>query len=81
MMSVEDMAALRDAADKLHTMAILLTDEGQGIRQVDPQAVARARELLGDEVDGLTDDDIDRIRAHADAMAHLLMAVLSNEAE
>ena len=73
------MTALRDAADKLRTMPMLLPDEGQGIRQPDPQATARTRELLGDEADGLTDVDIDRIQAHADAMAHLLIEAFLND--
>jgi len=62
------------------SLPTLLTDEGQGIRQLDPQATARTRELLGDEAHGLTDEDIDRIRAHADAMAHLLIEAFLNDA-
>ena len=59
---------------------MLLPDEGQGIRQPDPQATARTRELLGAEANGLTDKDIDRIRAQADAMAHFLIDAFLNEA-
>lgn len=35
--------------------------------------IARCRELLGDEAIGLSDDDVDRMRRHADAMAHLVV--------
>ena len=35
--------------------------------------IARCRELLGDEADGLSDHDIDLIRQHADAMAHIIV--------
>jgi hypothetical protein len=39
----------------------------------EPISIARCRELLGDEADGLLDRDIDRIRRHADAMAHVVV--------
>ena len=39
----------------------------------DPTAIARCRELLGDEADGLSDSDVDRVRRHADAMAHVVV--------
>ena len=42
---------------------------------VDPIAIARCRELLGDDADALSDDDVDLIRRHADAMAHVLIEV------
>ncbi len=34
---------------------------------------ARCRELLGEEAEGLTDDEVDRIRRHADAVAHVIV--------
>jgi hypothetical protein len=37
--------------------------------------IPRCRELLGDEAIGLTDDDLDRIRRHADVMARSLVEV------
>jgi hypothetical protein len=40
---------------------------------VDQASIARCRELLGDEAVGLSDEEVDRIRRHADAMAHLLI--------
>ena len=39
----------------------------------DAITVARCRELLGDEADGLSDDDVDRIRRHAEAMARVIV--------
>lgn len=33
--------------------------------------IARCRELLGDDADGLSDQEIDQIRRHADAVAHV----------
>jgi len=36
-------------------------------------SIARCRELLGDEADGLSDDEVDLIRRHADAMAHIIV--------
>jgi len=41
----------------------------------DAIAIARCRELLGDEADGLPDHDIDRIRRHADAMARVIVEI------
>lgn len=35
--------------------------------------LARCRELLADEAAGLSDDEIDRIRAHADALARVIV--------
>jgi hypothetical protein len=36
-------------------------------------SIARCRELLGDEADGLSDHEVDLIRQHADAMAHVIV--------
>lgn len=33
------------------------------------------RELLGDEATGLSDEQVDRIRQHAETMAHVLIDV------
>ena len=39
----------------------------------DAISIARCRELLGDEADGLSDHELDLIRRHADAMAHIIV--------
>jgi hypothetical protein len=39
----------------------------------DQISIARCRELLGDEAVDLSDEEVDRIRQHADAMAHMLI--------
>jgi hypothetical protein len=36
-------------------------------------SIARCRELLGNDADGLSDRDVDRIREHADVMAHVIV--------
>jgi hypothetical protein len=36
-------------------------------------SIARCRELLGDEANGLSDHEVDLIRQHADAMAHIIV--------
>lgn len=41
----------------------------------DSISIARCRELLGDEADDLSDQDVDLIRQHADAMAHVLVEI------
>lgn len=39
----------------------------------DAISIARCRELLGDEADGLSDQEVDIIRRHADEMAHIIV--------
>jgi hypothetical protein len=39
----------------------------------DQISIARCRELLGDEAAGMSDDEIDRIREHAETIAHVLI--------
>ena len=41
--------------------------------------MARCRELLGDEAWELSDVDIDAIRHHAHAMAHLLVEIFQQQ--
>jgi hypothetical protein len=41
----------------------------------DPIVIGRCRELLGEEADGLSDDDVDRIRRHAEAMARVIVEI------
>jgi hypothetical protein len=36
-------------------------------------SIARCRNLLGDEAEGLSDQEVDLIRHHADAIAHVLV--------
>ena len=37
--------------------------------------IARCRELLGHEADGLTDDEVEEIRRHAQALALLVIEI------
>ena len=41
----------------------------------EPITIARCRELLGDEADALTDDEVREVARHAEAMAHILIAL------
>lgn len=41
----------------------------------EPMSIARCREILGDEADGLSDIEVDQIRRHAEAMAHVIVDV------
>jgi hypothetical protein len=41
----------------------------------DPISLDRCRELLGDEAAGLSDEPVDRIRQHAETMAHVLIEI------
>lgn len=36
-------------------------------------SIARCRELLGEEADAMTDDDVDLVRRHAETMAVLVV--------
>jgi hypothetical protein len=37
--------------------------------------LARCRELLGDEAAGVSDEELARVRRHADALAHVLIEI------
>ena len=39
----------------------------------EPISIARCRELLGDEADTLSDDEVLAVARHAEAMAHILI--------
>ena len=41
----------------------------------EPISIGRCRELLGHEADALTDDEVMDIARHAEAMAHILIAL------
>jgi hypothetical protein len=41
----------------------------------EPISIGRCRELLGDEAEALTDDEVIDIARHAEAMAHVLIAL------
>ena len=41
----------------------------------DAITIARCHELLGDEAEGLTDHEVDLIRQHAAAMAHIIVEI------
>jgi hypothetical protein len=46
----------------------------------EPNSVLRCRELLGDEADTLSDDEVVEVAHHADAMARLLILVATQDA-
>ena len=41
--------------------------------RADANTIARCRAILGEDAEGFSDDEIDRIRRHADAVAHLIV--------
>jgi hypothetical protein len=41
----------------------------------DENTIARCRELLGDEATGLSDEEIDHVLRHADAVAHVIVEI------
>jgi len=41
----------------------------------DANTIARCRQLLGDDAGDLSDEEIDHIRRHADALAHVIVAM------
>ena len=45
----------------------------RGDDRPEPISIARCRELLGDEADTLTDQEIELIRQHADTMAQVVV--------
>ncbi len=45
----------------------------RGDDRPEPISIARCRELLGDEADTLTDQDVELIRRHAETMAQVVI--------
>ena len=45
----------------------------RGDERPEPISIARCRELLGDEADTLTDQEIELIRQHAETMAQVVV--------
>jgi len=45
----------------------------------DDNTIARCRELLGDEADGLSDEEIDHVRRHADSVAHVIVEMFLDQ--
>jgi hypothetical protein len=45
----------------------------RGDDRPEPISIARCRELLGDEADTLTDQDVELIRRHAETMAQVVV--------
>jgi hypothetical protein len=43
----------------------------------EPISIARCRDLLGDESDTLTDEDIELIRQHAETMAQVVVEMFA----
>lgn len=41
----------------------------------EPIAITRCRELLGDEADALSDEEVREVARHAEAMARILVAL------
>ena len=42
---------------------------------LDPQVIERCRGLLADDADDLADEDVDRVRRHADVLARVIIDV------
>ena len=40
--------------------------------------LARCRELLGDEAAGVSDEELERVRRHADALAHVMIEIAAD---
>lgn len=49
--------------------------ERADITTPEPIAIARFRELLGDEADALSEDEVRDVARHAEAMARILIAL------
>jgi hypothetical protein len=45
----------------------------------EPITISRCREVLGDEAEALPDDEVRDVARHAEAMAHILIALALQE--
>ena len=50
----------------------------RGDDRPEPISIARCRELLGDEADTLTDQEIELIRQHAETMAQVVVEMFAH---
>ena len=46
---------------------------------LDPQMIERWRVLLADDADDLSDEDVDRLRRHADVLARVIIDVFLDQ--
>jgi hypothetical protein len=56
-----------------------MNDLNDGDLMPEPISIARCREQLGDEARELSDEDIDAIRRHAQAMAHTVVELFLHQ--
>ena len=52
-----------------------MADLSERERVPEPIPISRCRELLGEEAEGLSDDEIEQIRDHAQTLAHLVVEI------
>ena len=71
------MASTAEDHDHAHGYSMVVYNTRDDIE--DDNTIARCRELLGDEADGLSDEEIDRVRRHADALAHVIIDVFLDQ--
>jgi hypothetical protein len=45
----------------------------RAVDKPEPISITRCRELLGDDADEMTDDDVERVRRHAETMAAIVV--------
>jgi hypothetical protein len=45
----------------------------------EPISIARCRELLGEDADSMTDQDVDDIRRHAETMASIVVEIYQEQ--
>ena len=45
----------------------------------EPISIARCRELLGEDADSMTDQDVDDIRRHAETMASIVVEIYQKQ--
>jgi hypothetical protein len=52
-----------------------MADLSEHERVLEAIPISRCRELLGEEAEELSDDEIEELRRHAQAMAHLVVEI------
>ena len=45
----------------------------------EPISIARCRELLGEDVESMTDQDVEDIRRHAETMAYIVVEIYQGQ--
>ncbi len=69
------MSSLADIQFQTNQASLAMEEPRTSDGERDPIPIDTCRRLLADEAEGLSDEDIDRLRRHAASLAHVLIEI------